>query len=871
MIDGPKTKQLKATCASLGRRYVGFRGNPHAPIWFIGEAPGADEDQCGVPFVGSSGRELDRMIQLAGIPASACCFTNPYKVRPPQNDLSRFGETGISVEQSREQFFEEIRAYRPSFIVACGGTPLSLLCPATIDSRDKESKISKWRGSILVAEALDWPHYVIPNFHPAYILREWSDRDVSIFILNRVMEEYNFWKQTGKHMPLPARELISNPSQGEIEDYLHACIASDTPTSLDIELLARRVPICIAASFDRRSAISISLFEGLPTNLQRTWRLLDSILRTKRIVGQNWSTFDSNWMEALGFNSGVDRLDDTLVRHHILHPELSHKLDMQIMQYTRLPYYKDEGKGWSLRDGMQKLKRYNCLDACGTLEVFEEQEHEFEEQPQLRRFYNEYEMPLARAFQSIDKHGVLTDAQALAKLRAEVLEELDKKCVEVSRNLNNRPVVYSNDMGIALAKQLNISPEAVFNIASVPQLKKVLVNELKIKLAVDRQTKKESTGEESLNEAFAATGNPVLKNVLRIRELNKVLGTYIDARLGDGVLYSCYSVTGTVTGRRASRKNFLGLGTNGQNQPKHSDLGERFQRIFIARPGHIYAYCDQASAEEWIVQGIIADVSGDDRGIRELNESIRTGISRHAVLASQIFGLPIAQTNNKECLEYYIGKKVRHAGNYDMREDKMAAVMAAEGFPVKKDFCAAVLDKFHKVEPAIRGVFHAYVQHMLVNEKKLCTPLGRERVFHGLRPYGDNGKVFREGFAYIPQSTVGDNNGLAILWLSTNTKIPVLLDGHDSMLCECSDDFESLWNTIQMMKRSYDRIIKFPNGFEVRIPVDFKIGYSIQGLKKCPESLNETGLQNTFNTLQMQQKARLDSTGGQPLPQSQPR
>jgi len=203
------------------------------------------------------------------------------------------------------------------------------------------------------------------------------------------------------------------------------------------------------------------------------------------------------------------------------------------------------------------------------LEVFEEQEHEFEEQPQLRRFYDEYEMPLARAFQSIDKHGVLTDAQALAKLRAEVLEELDKKCVEVSRNLNNRPVVYSNDMGIALAKQLNISPEAVFNIASVPQLKKVLVNELKIKLAVDRQTKKESTGEESLNEAFAATGNPVLKNVLRIRELNKVLGTYIDARLGDGVLYSCYSVTGTVTGRRASRKNFLGLGTNGQNQPKH--------------------------------------------------------------------------------------------------------------------------------------------------------------------------------------------------------------------------------------------------------------------------------------------------------------
>jgi hypothetical protein len=545
------------------------------------------------------------------------------------------------------------------------------------------------------------------------------------------------------------------------------------------------------------------------------------------------------------------------------------------MQYTRLPYFKDEGKGWTLREGLPKLKRYNCLDACSTYEVWEEQETEFADNPSLKRFYDEYEMPLARSFHSIDKRGILTDAEALPRLREEIIDELNKKCVSISGNLHNRPIVYSRQMGDALAKQLGCGPEAILNLSSVPQLKEVLKKDLKIKLKMVKNQKgefNESTGEESLNEAFATKGDPVLKDILRVRELNKVLGTYVNARLNNGVFHSCYSVTGTVTGRRASRQNFLGFGSNGQNQPKHSDLGEKFQGIFIARPNTIFAYCDQASAEEWIVQGIIADVSGDRKGIEELNRSISTGVSRHAVLASQIFGLPIERTNNKECLEYYLGKKVRHAGNYDMHEDKMATEFAKEGRTIKVDFCAAVLDKFHKVEPAVRGVFHKYIQHELCNKKFLSTPLGRERVFHGLRPYGDNGKIFREGYAYIPQSTVGDNNGLAILYLHTQSPGLVLMDGHDSVLCECKDDFESLLSTLRLMQKAYDRVLRFPvSGFEVKIPVDFKIGYSIQGLKKCPADLNEISLASTYSMLQTQRKVQQSIIGGvQPSPSLQP-
>jgi DNA polymerase I-like protein with 3'-5' exonuclease and polymerase domains len=575
-------------------------------------------------------------------------------------------------------------------------------------------------------------------------------------------------------------------------------------------------------------------------------------------------------MEALGFSDGVHLCDDTLVRHHVLHPEMSHKLDFQVMQYTRQPFYKDDGRGWQLRDGMIKLKRYNCLDACCTLEVFEEQEHEFADNPSLYQFYSRYEMPLARSFHSIDKKGIQTSAEGLRAFRQDIVRELGDRCVSISKSLGGRPVVYSTKMAGDLARQLKIDSKGILNIASVPQLKEVLKNELKIKLKTDRKTGKESTGEESLNEAFAATGNPVLKDTLRVRELNKVLGTNVDARLGAGVLYSCYSVTGTVTGRRASRKNFLGFGSNGQNQTKHSDLGDRLQQVFVARPGHIFIACDQASAEEWIVWGIIADVSGVTRGIQELLNSIATGISRHARLASQIFGLPLEKTNNKECLEYFLGKKVRHAGNYDMRENTMAAQLAAAGFPVSIPFCKAILDKFHQVEPEIRGVFHKYVEHEMRTKRLLKTPLGRERIFHGLRPYGDNSKVYREGYAYIPQSSIGDNNGLAVLHCETVQPGLVLADGHDSILLEVKDTIEDVIKGVALLDKAYDRIMRFPNGYEVRIPIDFRIGYSMKGLKKCPGSYNILGLTSTFDCLAPQRTARLAIISGQEQQPLQP-
>lgn len=858
-----KTAALIAQCLALGRKYVGFRGSRHSPIWFVGEAPGADEDQIGYPFVGASGRQLDHEIIEAGIEGGKCAFTNPYKLRPPDNDIERIEETGILKKTFEEQFFEELNFFKPTFIIPCGATPLSLLCPFVINYEGKTS-ITKWRGSLLTSPLLPWRHYIIPLLHPAFILREYSERSVNVLILGKILEEFRYWERFGTLQPLPERRLITTPSSGEAEDYLNECLSHKSgPVSVDIELIDRKVPITIGLSYDPNHAISIGLFEYSGTNSVRIWRLIDRVLREQKVLGQNYTTFDANWLYAMGFDVCIDNVVDTLVRHHILHPEMSHKLDFQVMQYTREPYYKEEGRGWRAKEGISKLMRYNAKDAACTLEVYLAQEDEFNDNPSLRRFY-EYEMDLARRLYYIDQRGILVDGERLSKLRREVVEELDQKCIEISTSLGGRPVASSKIQTEKLVELLKVSSESVLNIASPKQLIK-LFSELSIKLKKNRESGKESTDEESLNDAFAATGHPVLKSILRTRELNKLKGTYLDARLSRGVLYGCASATGTVTGRRASRQNFLGFGSNLQNQPKHSDLGARFLECHIARPGKIFVQCDQASAEEWIVQGIIADVSGNDKGIRALQESIRTGISRHAVLASEIFGLPLDKTNDKNCLEYYMGKKVRHAGNYDMQADKMAAVMASEGFHLEKKFCAAVLQKFHEVEPEIKKVFHEYIKSTLIGTRRLTTPLGRERVFHGLHPTRDNGKVFREGYAYIPQSSVGDNTGMAIVYCERHKRGFVIQDKHDAILLEVPDTYETVVEARELLLKAFDRVFRFPSSYTVRIPIDFEIGYSVKGLKKCPDALNEAGWKNTYTILQEQQNRLRNSTSGAEL------
>ena len=475
-----------------------------------------------------------------------------------------------------------------------------------------------------------------------------------------------------------------------------------------------------------------------------------------------------------------------------------------------------------------------------------------------KEFYDLYSMPLARAFYQINQRGLLVDPGRLGALRAFVNGELECVCKDISTLLGGKTV-------IPKAPNKSKPDPRVLNLSSSPQ-KLELLKQLGMTPPKKRRqdgSYTESADEESLNELFAETGHPILKKLQRVSELNKLLGTYIDVELENNTLFGAYFVTGTVTGRRSCRENYLGLGTNLQNPPKHTDLASRYRACLVARPGRVFVKCDQVSAEDWIVTGLIADQGGDYTGFNELKQ----GVDRHAKLAAFIFNKPLAACG-KDTPERFMGKKVRHAGNYDMEAFRFSQEMAKEGNVVKESFCQRLLDRFHVSNPGIKNVYHRYVQEQLIKTRQLTNPFGFTRQFFSLRDYGDNKKIFKEGYAQIPQGTVGQNTGFAILWLEANHPGHVLLDDHDAVTLEVPDRPDSVLDAVSWLQEAFNRVIRLPNGLEFKIPIEVELGYDLASMRtvKC-ELIDKVGLLAMYDGLKKPPSPHTVFTSG-PLPQS---
>ena len=144
-------------------KIVVSRGNPFAKLMIIGEAPGAKEEEMGEPFVGRSGKLLDKLLQNAGIDINQdVYFCNVVKCRPPQNRRP----TKIEIQENLPWLYQQIKLVNPKVIVLVGATALEAIL-----------KI-KSRISILRGKWIDWEgRLVMPVFHPSYLLRNPSKEE----------------------------------------------------------------------------------------------------------------------------------------------------------------------------------------------------------------------------------------------------------------------------------------------------------------------------------------------------------------------------------------------------------------------------------------------------------------------------------------------------------------------------------------------------------------------------------------------------------------------------------------------------------------------------------------------------------------------
>jgi DNA polymerase len=157
---GPNCTRCKLH--SLGRRQVVFGvGNPSADLMFVGEAPGADEDIQGEPFVGRAGQLLTKIIEAIGMSRQDVYIANVIKCRPPQNRNPEPDE----VEKCEPFLFRQIDTIKPKVIVALGKFAAQSLLKTTEPITRLRGREYKYRDAILM-----------PTFHPAFLLRNPSSK-----------------------------------------------------------------------------------------------------------------------------------------------------------------------------------------------------------------------------------------------------------------------------------------------------------------------------------------------------------------------------------------------------------------------------------------------------------------------------------------------------------------------------------------------------------------------------------------------------------------------------------------------------------------------------------------------------------------------
>ncbi len=162
-----KRKRLKALMKEMGncercrlkngrKRIVFGDGNPEAKVMFVGEAPGREEDEEGIPFVGKAGRLLTKVIERCGFKREAVYISNVVKCRPPKNRLPLKDE----VDSCLPYLLKQIEIIRPKVILALGRLATKTLLGRNLKMGEVRGKVFKMEGFVL-----------IPTFHTSFILR----------------------------------------------------------------------------------------------------------------------------------------------------------------------------------------------------------------------------------------------------------------------------------------------------------------------------------------------------------------------------------------------------------------------------------------------------------------------------------------------------------------------------------------------------------------------------------------------------------------------------------------------------------------------------------------------------------------------------
>lgn len=733
-----------------------------AKIMLVGEAPGEQEVARGEPFVGSSGQELNRMLQEAGIYRNQCFVTNVVRTRPAGNDIGLFiAQTKKAItalhRPCRDKYVtkevldgvellkREIELCRPNVIIAFGNVALWALTGRW--------GITSWRGSALECDlplALEYKPKVVPTYHPAAILRQWSWRPIGVHDLRRAAAQ-----SQSTELFRPDYRFIIRPNFETAKQYLQLlldlCFKRRTKLAVDIETRAGHIA-CIGFAWSKREAICIPLmckerndgYWSEEEEIALTLMMRELLMHPNcEVVGQNF-LYDAQYINR-HWHCLPNTKRDTMIAQHSCFSNMPKGLDFLSSMYCEFhEYWKDEGKEWDPSKPEEEYWGYNCKDAVITYEVDEVEQKNIDQMG--LRAVDDFQQHLFHPVLKTMNRGILVNKTLRGQFAMDLMAEIAKREQWVI-DVTGRPL----------------------NPKSPKQMQEFFYDELGLRPIINRETGSPTCNEEALNTLAEREPliKPLVNRITELRSLGVFLSTFVQAPLDiDGRMRCSFKITGTETYRFASAQNAFGSGMNLQNIPKggEEDSGlelPNVRKLFIPDPGHTFFDIDLSSADLRIVTW-----EADEP---EMKAMLRAGLDPYTEIAKEFYHDPSITKKDGRRQTF---KSFAHGTNYLGTAKGLAERLGLSVHDAEKTqaWYFGRFPRIKKWQDDLKD--QVFRRHMVQN------------VF-GYRMYFFDrieGTIFNQAAAWIPQSTVGCliNRG----YVRIDRELPdveVLLQVHDSL------------------------------------------------------------------------------------------
>lgn len=573
-------------------------GPEDAPLWVLGEAPGAKEDEQGKPFVGASGILLRDMLADAGYDLSRIRITNAVRCRPPENRTPTPEEIKICTQN---YLIPEMEKHKPQYVVAVGATPLKVFGksgityyrgnPMYLPFRRDVARPNKIRPDKTVIDKAAIVGYttVYPTFHPAYALYSPQIRPIieqDLDVLRRIIETKDAGDGIEYHICVKPEEVLEAyhalKDEPELAFDIEAYGEPDAfnPRNENFKIL------CI--SFSPRPGVSWVLGAEHPAldrfldypdtdggaddarryevrRLALVRAVVTRLLTSgKKLIAQNGKydmlMLGHHWkigqdVDGKVFAPWFDH--DTMIMAYLIDENAPKGLKDLARQYCGAGNYAEE-IAWVSSDGTPQIPNwgllsvYNARDTHYTRQLFEIFRGWLNQAPGLRRLYMRLMMPAARALTEIERNGFWVD-----------LERVD------IRQKKNRETIAEWERAIYNAAG------RVFNPGSTKQLVDVLYKEIGFPVVYQTKTGAPSTGGDAIVALRDIQDHPILEAIEKWRRAkghdSRYFQRFIQDVNIDGYVYASYKLAGGT--RKTSR------GVEDTNAPVTGRLSGNWQQI----------------------------------------------------------------------------------------------------------------------------------------------------------------------------------------------------------------------------------------------------------------------------------------------------